>query len=696
MIRHFTLRLFLPILCAFIFAQVTKADEVIIGQLKYRLYDNWTAEVSSKDESISGDIVIPGEITYNDSKYAVTGIGTFGFIMCKKITSITLPNSIKDIEVVYFSRCDMLKNFIVSDDHPNYRSVNGVLFSKDQTILVLFPNGKPSNYIIPNGVTTIGRRAFNYNSKLTSVIIPNSVTTIEEEAFEGCGGLTSITLPNSLITIGLSAFDACNGLTSITIPDNVISIGNDGIENPTRYGSSTWPFCGCKKLREYKVTHGNRQYSSIDGVLFNKEKTRLVAYPNAKSPTYAIPESVTTIGENAFADCEDLISITLHNGLTTINGYAFAGCQNLKSIDLGDNISIIAGGAFWNCTGLTSIHIPNSITTINESTFSRCKGLTSVNIPNSVKSILNDAFSDCTNLASIKISDSLTYMGSGVFKNTAWYDSQEDGVIYAGLTLYQYKGTMPDNTSIEIKNNTVYICDQAFLNCTGLYSVTIPNTVTKIGYGAFKLCAGIKEIYSANPTPPESTTNIFEDTDQENCTLYIPEGALNAYRSSWAWRGFGNIQSRYFVSVHQTTGGNVLVNDQPIGTVGFSGGESVTFTITPYASNSINTVMLNDNDITSQLINNQYTINPIDKSINLNVKFNDNGSSIALTPETVRPNIYAAHGKVVIENAPEGEKISIVNLTGQLVYQGMETEIPLGRGLYLVRVGKTVKKVMAE
>ena len=83
MIRHFTLRLFLPILCAFIFAQVTKADEVIIGQLKYRLYDNWTAEVSSKDESISGDIVIPGEITYNDSKYAVTGIGTSASLLVK-------------------------------------------------------------------------------------------------------------------------------------------------------------------------------------------------------------------------------------------------------------------------------------------------------------------------------------------------------------------------------------------------------------------------------------------------------------------------------------------------------------------------------------------------------------------------------------------------------------------------------------
>lgn len=392
MIRHFTLRLFLPILCAFIFAQVTKADEVIIGQLKYRLYDNWTAEVSSKDESISGDIVIPGEITYNDSKYAVTGIGTFGFTACEGITSITLPVNLTSIRALSFNYCSNLRSFIVPEDNPTFCSIDGVVFSKDKTEVTVFPPGKSDNYNIPDGTSKIGKTAFFYCTNLISVTIPNSVLSIEEEAFKGCQSLTNITFPNGLTTIGYSAFEGCKGLTAITIPASVTSIAPDFIEKPGRYGSNMWAFSGCKNLKKFTVADDNPRYSTIDGVLFNKEKTELIGYPNAKSPTYSIPNSVITIGENAFERCSDLTSVVISASVAKIDNFAFTYCSSLKSVTLGKNVTSIEFGAFYNCENLASINIPNSITVINSSTFEYCKSLTSINIPNSVQTIYSHAF----------------------------------------------------------------------------------------------------------------------------------------------------------------------------------------------------------------------------------------------------------------------------------------------------------------
>ena len=779
MIRHFTLRLFLPILCAFIFAQVTKADEVIIGQLKYRLYDNWTAEVSSRDESISGDIVIPGEITYNDSKYAVTGIGTFGFTACEGITSITLPVNLTSIRALSFNYCSNLRSFIVPEDNPTFCSIDGVVFSKDKTEVTVFPPGKSDNYNIPDGTSKIGKTAFFYCTNLISVTIPNSVLSIEEEAFKGCQSLTNITFPNGLTTIGYSAFEGCKGLTAITIPASVTSIAPDFIEKPGRYGSNMWAFSGCKNLKKFTVADDNPRYSTIDGVLFNKEKTELIGYPNAKSPTYSIPNSVITIGENAFERCSDLTSVVISASVAKIDNFAFTYCSSLKSVTLGKNVTSIEFGAFYNCENLASINIPNSITVINSSTFEYCKSLTSINIPNSVQTIYSHAFDGCENLSSINIPNSVINVDYDAFKNTAWYNNHKDGLIYAGRTLYEYKGTMPQNTTIEVMENTVSICAKAFMDCTGLTSITLPKGLTSINWASFQNCTGLKEIHSANPTPPRCTNETFGETDASNCVLYVPFNSERSYQNADGWKTFTNIRSCYFASASQTAGGKVTINNQTIGTLGLSRGESVTFKITADQGYSIDKITLNDKDITKKLINSQYTVSSVDDNMNLDVVFKkdqinitaiynqlqgkvklndeiisnkkvmqayeeavfmiipnnglvikqvlvngqdvtfdlennafytiekltedielkaffDKPSDIALTPETDRPNIYAAHGKVVIENAPEGEKISIVNLTGQLVYQGMETEIPLGRGLYLVRIGKTVKKVMAE
>ena len=153
------------------------------------------------------------------------------------------------------------------------------------------------------------------------------------------------------------------------------------------------------------------------------------------------------------------------------------------------SVTSIGPNAFQNCSSLTSVTIPNSVTEIGSSAFSSCTSLTSVTIPNSVTEIGSSAFSSCTSLTSVTIPNSVTSIGESAFFSTAWYNNQPDGLVYAGKVAYKYKGTMPQNTSISLQDGTLGIASYAFYNCSGLTSVTIPNSVTYIGSDAFSSTA---------------------------------------------------------------------------------------------------------------------------------------------------------------------------------------------------------------
>ena len=225
-----------------------------------------------------------------------------------------------------------------------------------------------------------------------------------------------------------------------------------------------------------------------------------------------IKDGVTSVGAFAFYNCTGLTSVSIGNSVTSINSCAFYNCTGLTSVIIPASVTRICGSAFYYCTGLTSVTIPNSVTSIGGSAFSFCKGLTSVTIGSSVTSIGERAFSACTLLTSVTIPDSVTSIGNGAFDNTAWYNNQPKGLVYAGKVVYKYKGTMPQNTSITIKDGTKGIAYMAFYGCTGLTSVTIPNRVTSIGSSAFYNCTGLTSV-----TIPNSVTSIGEGAFI-NCT----------------------------------------------------------------------------------------------------------------------------------------------------------------------------------
>ena len=404
-----------------------------------------------KCESLTS-VTIPG---------SVTSIGVGAFAYCKSLTSVTIPNSVTSINYEAFRSCESLTSVTIPD------SVTSIDMS------AFWGCSSLTSVTIPDSVTSIGKQAFLDCTSLTSVTIPDSVTSIGDSAFCNCKSLTSVTIPGSVTRIGEYAFSKCESLTSVTIPNSVTSTG---------WGA----FSNCAALTGIRVAEGNSHYSSdASGVLFSKDKTTLVQCPGAFSGSYAIPNSVTSIGDYAFSGCSSLTSVTIPDSVTSIGKWAFSECKSLTSVTIPGSVTSIGVGAFASCTSLTGIWvaegssyyasdasgvlfnkdmttlvqcpgafaaytIPDSVTRIGERAFYYCTSLTSVTIPNSVRSIGKWAFSHCTSLTSVTIPNSVTSIGDG-----------------------------------------------AFASCTSLTSVTIPNSVTYFGEWAFDDCTSLTDVYYA-------------------------------------------------------------------------------------------------------------------------------------------------------------------------------------------------------
>ena len=460
----------------------------------------------------------------------------------------------------------------------------------DGTVYISNYNGSAEKVDIPKtidgkSVTSIGGGAFAWCSSLTSITIPNSVTNIGIYAFRECTSLKSVTIPNSVTSIDKWAFDGCTNLTSVSIPESVMSIG--------------WSaFGACRSLIAIDVAVDNKNYASMNGVLFNKDKTELLYYPcNKNDDIYTIPDSVTNIAEQAFNGCTSLKSVTIPNGVMSIDNYAFVYCRNITNITIPESVASIGDGAFSGCSSLTNITIPDSVTRIGSRAFEEtalldsqttpvkyadlwvvdcesdvenviikngtkgisdysfygCSSLIGITIPDGVTSIGEYAFSGCSSLTSIAIPNGVTEIGYRAFEGCRSLTSITIPNGVTSIDWYAFSGCT-SLKSITIPNSVTSIGDSAFEDCSSLTSITIPNSVTEIGYSAFNGCTSLKTI-----TIPNSVTSIGSSAFS-GCTslesITIPDSVTSI--GNWAFENCSSLKSITILNSVTSMGSNAF------------------------------------------------------------------------------------------------------------------------------------------
>ena len=479
-------------LLVFMLLPLTGSAAVKIDGIYYNLdSDAKTAEVTRRQPrgSYTGDIIIPTTVVYEDTNYSVISIGENTF-KASSLTSITIPNSVISIGESAFKGAHLT-------------SIN-----------------------IPNSITTIGKSAFE-SSNLSSITIGTGVTSIGSDAFKDCRSLTVI---NRVVNIGkwcendpisyeneyadpmyrtndindlkeLHLFsDGDMEITDLVIPDGVTSIRSYAFRNCVNFTSATIPnsvtsisgnaFYNCWKMK--KVVIDSHAIVSRDYVLraSSQDYESSIEYMfGSQVKEYVLGESVTSVGQYAFAACYGLTTMTIGNHVETIGEGAFCSNSSLTSLIIGSSVINIGDIAFEGCYGLTSITIPNSVTTIGDKAFSQCFNLTSLTIPNSVTTIGNEAFAKCSEIASVNIGNSVTTIGDYAF------------FLCSSIT------------SVTIPSSVTSIGEGAFRDCINLTSFTIPSSVKSIGECVLAWCPSLTSIIV------DENNDVYDS--RENCNAII-------------------------------------------------------------------------------------------------------------------------------------------------------------------------------
>ena len=491
MIRRTSIFLILTMLISF-FAGTTfpidasaATEEKQYGSLTYTVSDG-EIKIVKCDNDAEGSIEIPNTI----EEIPVTSIGD-AFNYCKKITTITIPENCVDLSSLYLYECSSLEQVVVAPNNPAYCSVEGVLYSKDKTELLIMPQKSAGSiFEVPDsvisirdhafhnsaleritmtGVNTIGIEAFDQCLNLKSVECGNNLKKIELWAFRGCKKLETVNFSTGFETIGDQAFQNCGSLETIDLPIGLKRIGQWAFRNCTKLTSVSikenctslsWDaFDSCFSLERITVEPENPQYCSDQGVLYNKNKTSLI-----KAPSKGI------VG-----------SFTVPDSVHSIYTEAFMNSLSLKEIKLPDNLERIWARAFKGCTELTSVFIPKNCTQINENPFEYCSSLDRIAVDPE-----NPQY--CSKRG-ILFSKDMTELISAPYKRTG-----ASFVVPSSVTTIARHAFIGNSLLEKITLNDVAVIEmEAFAECKKLKSV-LSEQLSEIKDDAFDNCENLKEI----------------------------------------------------------------------------------------------------------------------------------------------------------------------------------------------------------
>lgn len=475
---------------------------------------------SLKALDLSGADIVEGGDTYFYS-YGTSNdaVSDFMFAECSQLTSLVIPTSTVSLGWDAISSCTGLTEFT-----------------------------------IPDNVTTIGEAVFEQSSNIASISMGKSVTTIEGYAFDGCSSLAEITLPESLTSLGEFAFNDCSSLSKANIPSSVATVGS-------------YAFCGCSSLTDLTISDGVKSIgdnafsycSSLDNVI--------------------LPESVGNISESAFYGCSSLTNIQLPSQLTVISEEMLSGCSSLRQITIPESVEEIGESAFLYDESLESITVPNAVETIGDNAFFGCTAMTEANIGSGVNYLGEDAFKNCDGLKAINVDADNASYGSidGLLTNKEGDELiAVPGSYAADLVIPESIKTIADGacawnvnvTSLTIHDQVESIGEDAFEACEKLTKMTLGSSVASIGEDAFFSCDALEEIHCRMATPVDIDEYMFWSVDKSACTLYVPNGSLEAYKAHEVWGEFENIQEEEVTAIRSAfnlNGEALIINGKTVG-----------------------------------------------------------------------------------------------------------------------------------
>lgn len=518
------------------------------------------------------------------------------FQSCSSLTEINFPARLKELPLSCFTGCSKLTTINVEEDGEYYSAKDGLLCNAAGTQILFCPKGISGEFTIPSGIQSIGEGAFESCKKISTLIVPGYVTEICEGAFRGCTGLDEIQFEGQYgepaLSIGEYAFYQCTGLREITLPGNLASLGQyafGGIEklktvrvdsglgmtlengafmaeNGKSYVTTLFlgpnvpvidiaGVFGALDLETVEVDPNNPNYSSDkDGVLFNKDQTRIVYYPTAREGDYKIPDTVIEIGAGVFQSKSGLTEITIGKNVTSIGDKAFMDCANLSTVifeEGGTEPLTIGASAFENIpvssivlpervvsvgaqafrfTDVTEFVFPEGVTEIGDKALAACHSLTSVTIPASVERM---GLYDGDTLTSIDLFEADEALEEIIVADDNAYFASKDGILYGktdgkltdlyvcpraksgevvipgsvariwpkaffsntGLTKVTFEKS---ETSLEILEGDTKDSEGLFASCTALREVVFPNGLTTISRGMFWGCAALEKVFIPN------------------------------------------------------------------------------------------------------------------------------------------------------------------------------------------------------